>query len=284
MRSQKIKKIGVAAAVAIVALFTVTSARAQGTGASSGTQGALNNSLTQMNADQQIDQIQEKDLGDPKAASAYDSFLKAKSVDKKIKLGRDFINRYPDDYRAQGVYELLAQAYYSKRDLPNFYSCMDRGITLYPKDATLLSLAGWVIPHEYQQNDPDKDKKLEKAEIYEKRALGALTTMTAPRGMSDEQFAAYKKQVTALAHGGLGLIYFRQAKFEDSMTEMQTATADAANPDPTDYLVLGADYQNLNRFKDAADAFNRCAQISGPLQAGCKQYADSSTKQAADAK
>jgi tetratricopeptide (TPR) repeat protein len=105
-----------------------------------------------------------------------------------------------------------------------------------------------------------------------------------PEGMSDQQFADYKKQVLTTAHSGLGLIYFRQARFEDSAKELEEATQNASTLDPTDYLVLGGDYQNLSRFKEAADAFNRCAQIAGPLQAGCKEYADSSAKRAAQAK
>lgn len=279
MTTQRTKRIGIMAAAAVATLFVATAARAQ-----QQPQGGISNTLTQMNANQAVDDIQEKSLGDPRAAGAYKSFEKAKDLNKRIKLGVDFINRFPSDYRAQAVYEQLAQAYYANHDLTDFYSCTDRGITLYPNDATLLSLTGWVIPHQYKPTDPDGDKKLVKAESYEKRALGALTTMKTPNSMSDKQFAAYKKQVSALAHGGLGLIYFRQSKFQDSVTEMQQATADASSPDATDYLVLGADYQNLDQMKNAADAFNRCAQIPGPLQAGCKQYADSTAKQAGDAK
>jgi tetratricopeptide (TPR) repeat protein len=279
MKTQRTKRIGMMVAAAVAALFVTTAARAQ-----QQPQGGINNTLTQMNANQQVDTVKERSLGDPRAASEYKSFEKAKDPDKRIKLGKDFINRYPSDYRAQAVYEQLAQAYYAKHDMTEFFSCTDRGITLYPNDATLLSLAGWVIPHEYKPGDPDGAKKLAKAESYEKRALSALSTMKTPTSMSDKQFTAYKKQVSALAHGGLGLIYFRQSKFQDSVTEMQQAMADAAAPDATDYLVLGADYQNLNQMKNAADAFNRCAQIPGPLQSGCKQYADSTAKQAGDAK
>ena len=68
------------------------------------------------------------------------------------------------------------------------------------------------------------------------------------------------------------------------MKELKEATQDAATPDPTDYLILGGDYQNLSKFKEAADAFNQCAKIVGPMQAGCKTYADQSLKLAAQAK
>jgi tetratricopeptide (TPR) repeat protein len=282
MRSPWAVRIGMLFAAVTAFVFVPTVARGQA-GESVPSTG-LNNSTTQTDSTRQIEEVQQQQLGDPRVASAYESFMKQKNPDKKIKQGKDFINRYPSDYHAQGVYEELAQLYNAQHDMADFYSCTDRGITLYPNDATLLSLSGFVITHEYKPTDADGAKNLEKAETYEKRALNSLTIMKTPTGMSDEQFAAYKKQVLGLAHGALGLIYFRQSKFQESVTEMLEATEAEASPDASNYLVLGADYQNLDRFKDAADAFNHCAQIDGPLRPGCKQYADSSTKQAAAGK
>lgn len=274
MHTQPVKWTSIAIFVAVVALSAASAVRAQGTG-------GIITPTTQMNANAQLDHLEEKNMGDPRAAKAYKKFEKTKDLDKRIKLGTDFVNRYPSDYRAQAVYEQLAQAYYANHDLKSFFSCTDRGIALFPNDTTLLSLTGWVIPHQYKPTDPGGAQELAKAETYEQRALVALSAMKTPSSMSDKQFAAYKKQVLALAHGGLGLIYFRQSKFQDSVTEMQQATENAASPDATDFLVLGADYQNLGQMKNATGAFSRCAQISGPLQASCKQYADSSAKQAA---
>ncbi len=282
MTFQQVSRAAMVMAGVAAFLFVATLVRAQG-GVSVPSTG-LNNSSTQTQATRQIEQVQEQQLGDPRAAKAYTSFMKEKNPDKRIKEGKDFINRYPSDYRAQGVYEQLAQLYNAQHDMTDFYSCTDRGITLYPDDATLLSLSGFVIAHEYKPTDADGATKLEKAETYEKRALSSITTMKTPQSMSDEQFAAYKKQVESVAHGALGLIYFRQSKFQESVTELTSATGASAAPDATDYLVLGADYQNLSQWQQAADAFNHCAQISGPLQSGCKQYADSSAKQAASAK
>jgi len=62
--------------------------------------------------------------------------------------------------------------------------------------------------------------------------------------------------------------------------ELQQATQSASPPDPTDFFVLGLDLQSLNRFGEAADAFNRCGQIPGALQDRCKQSAEAAKKQA----
>jgi tetratricopeptide (TPR) repeat protein len=271
--------IWIAIGAMAASLFFPVVSRAQG-----GNPGPTTNTLTQMDGRQTQNRLDEKILGDPKAEKAYEKFHGEKDLDKKIKLGKEFINRYPISYHADAVYEELAQTYYAKRDLANFYKCVDEGLGRFPNDPTLLAVTGATMARAYDRQDPDAEKKLDKAESYAKKAIELMKNPTVPPNMSDKQFAAYKKQVLTTAHSGLGLIYFRRARFEDSLKEIQSATEGATSLDPTDLLVLGADYENLNRFKEAADAFNRCAQIAGPLQSGCKEYADSSAKRAAQAK
>lgn len=252
-------------------------ARAQGTT----NVGPTINPLTVQDSNQTQDQIMEKSLGDPKAFKAYDKFHSTTDLDKKIKLGNQFLNKYPDEGHAEMVYEELAEAYFAKRDLTNFYAVADQGIARFPNEPGLLAVTGTTMARGYSHDDPDADKKLDKAESYDKKAIELLKTFKRPTTMTQEQFEAYTKQISSTAHSGLGLIYFRKAQFEDSVKELEAAAQTAAAPDATDLLVLGADYQNLNQFKQAADAFSRCAEIAGPLQTGCKQYADQSSKQAA---
>lgn len=133
MGTQVTKRIGIALSIMLTIFFAASLARAQA-GVSAPSTG-LNNSSTQTT--RQIEEVQQQQLGDPRAAKAYDAFMKQKSPEKRIKEGKDFINRYSGDYRAQAVYEQLAQLYYAQKDMTDFYSCTDRGITLYPGDATL---------------------------------------------------------------------------------------------------------------------------------------------------
>lgn len=268
-------RIWTVAGLLAAGLFLPAVSRAQGTSAA-----PVNNTLTQRDAVQAVQQLDERGLGDPRAEQAYQAFHSAKDANKRIKLGEAFVNKYPTSWHIQAVYEELTQTYYSNQDLANFYRCSDKGIALYPDDVTLLAMTGWIIPRAYKHDDPDGDKRLDNAEKYAKHAIDVLKSMKKPDTVSEQDFSLYKAQESATAHSALGLIYFRQSKFDDSVKEIQLATQDASKPDPTDFMVLGADFQNLNRFKDAADAFNRCAQIPGPLQPGCKDYADRSMKQA----
>jgi tetratricopeptide (TPR) repeat protein len=223
-------------------------------------------------------------LGDPKEEAAYQAFYKADEDAKKIKLGNAFLAKYPGDRYSEAVYEELAQAYYNRKDLANFYTYSDKGLSLFPDDVHLLALTGWVIPRAFTPDEPDGDKKLDKAETSERHALDLMGTMAKPDVFTDEQFVQFKTGESAVAHSGLGLIYFRREKYDESAKELQMAIPGEANPDQTDLFILGADLENLSRFKEAADAFNRCAQMAGTMQDRCKEYAGVAQKNAGEAK
>ena len=251
-------------------------------------QTTTSNTLTETDSNRASQQLEDaylrQTMGDPKEEAAYQAFRKADEPAKKIKLGNAFLAKYPGDRYSEAVYEELSQSYYDSKDLTSFYTFSDRGLSLFPDDVHLLALSGWVAPRAFSADDPDGDKKLDKAESREKHALEVLATMSKPATFTDDQFAQFKTGESAEAHSGLGLIYFRREKYEESAKELQAAIPGEASLDPTDLFVLGADYENMGQHKEAADAFNRCAQIAGGMQDKCKQLASASLNEAAGAK
>jgi tetratricopeptide (TPR) repeat protein len=127
----------------------------------------------------------------------------------------------------------------------------------------------------------DADRRLDKAEVYEKQALEILPTMPKPEGTTDEQFAKAKAAAESQAHSALGLIYFRRQDVANSVSEMQKALTGQPNPDPVDLYVLGVGQFALKRYSDAADSFHKCGQIPGGMQDRCKSKESDAKKQAA---
>lgn len=218
----------------------------------------------------------------PQEEADYKTFYETKpdAVDTEIQLGRKFLEAYPSSRYVETVNARLAQSYYFKQDWGNFYAYADKTISLNPDDVDILVLVGWVIPRSYNPNDLESGRRLDKAENYEKHALQLLQTLQKRPGITDEQFAAAKTMYLSQAHSGLGLVYFRRQNYADSFTELQQATTGIATPDPADYYVMGLNLQHLNRLADSADAFQKCGQISGPLQDRCKQLSEQVKKQA----
>lgn len=214
---------------------------------------------------------------DPAEEAAYKAFYAAagtQDVDKKIQLGEDFVQKYPASGYDASVYSVLVQAYLTKQDWTKFNSAADNALSLNPDDVNVLTTVGWVIPHTYNPSDPNAAANLDKAEKYEKHAIDLLGTIPKPANMTDDQFAQSKAEELAQAHSGLGLVYFRRQQFDESSKELQQATQAASHPDPTDFYILGVDYESLKKNPEAADAFDHCAQLASGLQDRCKQESD----------
>ncbi|HXJ16050.1 MAG TPA: tetratricopeptide repeat protein [Candidatus Polarisedimenticolia bacterium] len=223
---------------------------------------------------------------DPLEEAAYKAFYDAspQDADNRIQLGEDFLQKYPSSRYIESVHEGLTNAYYSKKDWKNFYAQADKALAIDPQNVDILVMVGWVIPHIINPNDPDASEKLDKAERYEKQAIITMASLVKPANMTDEQFTATKAGKLVEAHSGLGLVYFRRQQYEDAVKELQQATQGVADPDQTDLFVLGLSLQNLQRYSEAVDAYNRCVEVPGTLEDRCKQSAEAAKQLAARSK
>ncbi len=219
----------------------------------------------------------------PEEEESYKKFfdLKPEDTDKLIQLGEGFLKKYPTSHYRNVVYSRLAQAYFAKQDMDKMFASGDKALQLNPDDVAVLSLVGWVLPHNYNPNDLDADKKLDLAEQYTKRALELLATMPKPENLTDDAFAKARSVALSHSHSGLGLVYFRRGQYAESIAELQQATQLVSDPDQTDFFVTGIDLEQLKRFADAATAFQHCSELSGELQERCKQSMDQAKRMAA---
>jgi len=245
-----------------------------------GNMGEVDGAQTQLH---DLTDVQRQSSQIPEAEAAYKEFYKAVEPAKKIQLGNEFLKKYPSYYLDEPVNVGLLNAYYANQDWKNVYAAADRALTLDPDNIYVLTTVGWLIPHVYQPDDPDAGKLLDTAEQYSKLAITLIPKMEKPPHTNADQFAAMKAESAMRAHSALGLVYFRRGDFDNSIKELQQSTPSTATPDATDLYVLGVDFQNLHRFAEAADAYGRCGQIVGPMQAPCKQDADAAKGDAADA-
>lgn len=221
---------------------------------------------------QEAPKLNPKEEADYKALNAVPDSDRS-VADKKIQLAQQFLQKYPGSRYEESVMNQLVSTYYLKQDWNDLYSTADKAVAKDPDDVDVLVVVGWVIPHLYNKDDPDAEKKLDKAESYEKHAIDVIPTIQKPDNLSDDLFAKAKSDKLSQAHSGLGLVYFRQQDFPNSVKELQLATDGAASPDPTDLYALGVGLMQTNRNSDASDAFAKCGAIAGGLQDRCKQMA-----------
>jgi tetratricopeptide (TPR) repeat protein len=263
-------------AIALALLFFAVQARAQMPGQPGQMGQGIPNQTGIGMAGGMTDQLQYGTFGhgvERDEYNAYQKFMKADEPVKKIRLGNEFLKRYPKSRFDEPVDVGMMDVYMAQKDWNDSYRFGDDALALDPDDVDVLAPVSWAIPHVYDPKAPDASQQLDKAEKYAKHALEVMATLRKPQHMSDAQFSEAKARRAFQSHSALGLVYFRRQQYSDSEKEMEQATQSNPTPDPTDLFVLGADLHFLNRHADSESAFARCAQIAGSLQSQCAQNA-----------
>jgi tetratricopeptide (TPR) repeat protein len=206
----------------------------------------------------------------------------ATDVNKKIQLAEDFLQKYPQSRYKPMLYQTLVSGYFATQQVPKLLDVGDKEIQMNPNDAPVLAVVAQTIARTFNAKAPDAEQQLEKAEQYSKRAIEVVPTLPKPVNLTDDAFVTAKNETLGMAHGGLGLVYIRKAKYQEAISELeQSIKSDAqAQPDPVNYYLLGLANDKTSHFEAAATAFTKCAAIQSSLQATCKGGAEESKKHA----
>jgi len=218
----------------------------------------------------------------PEEDTAYKAFeaMPLTDGDKKIKAGEDFAQKYPQSRYLPPVYSMLVKLYLEENEVQKMQEVGEKDVALAPNDVQTLAILGQTLPRAWNASMPNAALQLDKAEKFSKSAIELTPTITKPDGMSDAQFSLAKNQTLAMAHSGLGLVYFRRGKFADAIPEFEESAKVDPNPeaDPVNFYILGISDEKTSHFDGAVAAFTKCSTIAGSLQATCKSKIDEAKK------
>jgi tetratricopeptide (TPR) repeat protein len=214
-----------------------------------------------------------------KEQKAYDAFKNVPLTDvaNKIRAGEKFINEYPKSELVPFVYPFLVVGYIQMNQMPKALDTAKKDLEANPKDYRTMAVLSQTLARTYNPSAPDADSQLAKAQDYGKKAMDGVATMTKPEAMSDEVFAMLKNETNAMAHSGVGLVALRQNKYPEAISEIEKAIA-LNNQDQTNFYLLGVANMNSGHDQEAAEAFSKCAEITGNLQATCSTAAAQAKK------
>ena len=199
---------------------------------------------------------------------------------KKIQAGEAFALKYPQSRYLAPVYSNLVKLYLAGNELQKMQDAGEKDVALAPNDVQTLAILGQTLPRAWNSGMPNAAAQLEKAEKFSKSAIELTPTIPKPDGMTDAQFTLAKNQTLAMAHGGLGLVYFRRGKYDAAIPEFEESTKVDPNPeaDPVTFYVLAIANEKTSHFDAAVASFNKCAAIPGSLQPTCKSGAEEAKK------
>jgi tetratricopeptide (TPR) repeat protein len=215
------------------------------------------------------------------AYKAIDATLPT-DINKKIQLSEDFLQKYPQSRYKAVIYQALVSGYFSTQQVPKLLDIGEKEIQMNPNDAPVLAVMAQTMARTFNAKAPDAQQQLDKAEQYSKRAIEITPTLPKPANLSDDAFTIAKNDTLGMAHGGLGLVYIRKAKYQEAIPELeQSIKSDSRpDPDPVNYYLLGLANDKTSHFEAAATAFTKCAAIQSSLQPTCKNGAEESKKHA----
>jgi len=200
---------------------------------------------------------------------------------KKIENGEAFLQKYPQSRYLPAIYSGLTIGYMQTNQIQKMLDVGDKAVALTPTDVTTLAILAQTISRVTNSTTPNAAKQMEKAETYSKRAIEIAPTLPKPPNLTDDAFAAAKNQALAAAHSGLGLIYVKRGQNQEAIPELESSLKLDASPDPVNYYLLGIANKSTSHFDDALTAFNKCAQIAGPMQQTCKSQVEETKKKSA---
>ena len=215
--------------------------------------------------------------------AAFKAFQTLPTTDqaKRIDQGEAFAQKYPQSRYLPVIYSSLTIAYMQTNQIPKMLEIGDKAVALTPNDVTTLAILSQTISRVTNASTPNAAQQLQKAETYSKKAIEIVPTLPKPPALSDEAFTAAKNQALVAAHSGLGLVYVKRGKNQEAIPELEASIKLDTNPDPVNYYLLGLANKSTNHFEDAITAFNKCAEIAGPMQATCKAQAEDAKKKSA---
>jgi tetratricopeptide (TPR) repeat protein len=218
----------------------------------------------------------------PEEDAAFKAFneVPVSDVDKKVKAGEDFAQKYPQSRYLPPVYSMLVKCYLQTNQIQKMQETGEKDLLIAPNDVTTLAILGQTLPRAYNPNQANAQQEWDKAEKFSKSAIELTPTIPKPDGVSDEQFTTAKNATLAMAHSGLGLVYFRRGKYDDAIPEFEEANKIDPNPqiDPVNYYVLGISDEKTSHFDAAVAAFTKCSSTPSGLQDTCKTKIEEAKK------
>jgi tetratricopeptide (TPR) repeat protein len=214
--------------------------------------------------------------------AAYKAFDAIPLTDgaKKTQAGEEFVQKYPLSRYLPPVYSNLVKLYLQANDIKKMQEVGEKDVALAPNDVQTLAILGQTLPRAWNSSMPNASLQLDKAEKFSKSAIELTPTIPKPEGLTDAQFTMAKNQTLAMAHSGLGLVYFRRGKFDEAIPEFEQATKIDPSPeiDPVNYYVLAIANEKTSHFDAAVAAFTKCASAPGSLQPTCKNGVEEAKK------
>lgn len=220
----------------------------------------------------------------PKEVAAFRAIQNATTPDARIEAVDKFVTGFADSSLKSLALFMAADAAERKNDIPKALTYAQTALDADPKNFEAMLLISGELARTTRENDLDKVEKLAKADKLAKDAIEAVTGAAKPNtAITDDQWAAYKKDKIAEAHRDMGMAAFADKKYPVAVSEFKLAVDGAATPDPTTMIRLAGAYDAAGQTDEGIAELDKVLAMPN-LPANLKPYAQSERARALAAK
>lgn len=188
----------------------------------------------------------------PKEAEAIQAMFASQDPDARIAAAMNLVTKFSEsDFKAIALY-FVGFSYQQKGDVENAIVYAEKTLEVDPKfyGAQIMIASG--LAQRTKEFDLDREEKLTRADKMAKAAMEQIQTAPKPNAqLTDEQWAAAKKDFSAQAHEALGMAALVRKKYDVCAEELKAAVESAAQPDPSTMVRLASCQIRLSKFDDA---------------------------------
>jgi tetratricopeptide (TPR) repeat protein len=182
----------------------------------------------------------------------------AQTADARIAAAENVLIKFADtDFKAVALY-FEAASYDQKHDYEHTVVFCERTLEADPKYYQAMLLLAGTIAQRTKEFDLDREEKLAQVEKNANGALELLKDAPKPnQALTDDQWAAAKKDFASQAHAALGMGAMARKKFDVAESEFKLSIDIAAKPDPATIVRLGRAYIDDKKYDDAIAQFDK---------------------------
>jgi len=197
-----------------------------------------------------------KSQAEQQAVVALFTAAQAQDQDGIIKAAEDLTTKFADTDFKELALMLESQAYKAKGDTDKAQILGERVLEINPKSFQTTLMLGEILATTTRENDLDKEEKLSKAEKYLNGTIETMKTAPKPNPqITDQQWDDGKKQITAEAHNGLGLVALARKKYDVAVTEFKMAVD--GDPQGAYSVRLASAYQQAGKNAEALEIVDK---------------------------
>jgi tetratricopeptide (TPR) repeat protein len=197
----------------------------------------------------------------PKSQAELDALkemFSASTADARIAAAENVLTKFADtEFKAVALY-FEAVSYQQKGDYEHTVVFGERTLEADPKHFQAMLMLATTIAQHTKEFDLDREDKLGQVQKYATNALELLKDAPKPNpGLTDDQWAAAKKDFTAEAHAALAMSAMVRKKYDVAESEFKLSIEGADKPDPGNMVRLGKVYSDEKKYDEAIAQFDK---------------------------